>query len=661
MSGKDGEQRIKPSEKYSEERLAKGAALSAGEGFALEKVSYRYPRAAKESLKKVSCVIGKGKWVTVLGPSGAGKSTLALTLNGLIPQLTEGELTGKITLDGQDISRYKVQTLAKHVGLVLQDAETQIFSRSVREDVSFGPRNYGFSAAEIERRTAWALKAVGLDGKAGKNTAELSGGEKQRLALAGILALEPEFIVLDEGTAELDPQGKKALYAMLEGLRRERETTIITVEQDLEEIAPRTDEVLVLKEGEIAWRGKPEQLFPDVPLVKRLGLRPLSICLLGWELYREGRISWGEIPIRDFQAERILASELAAEARETEKEEVRGAEAEGEEERERDRDKTKAEVKGERKKEMIRAEDLSYGYGPEQPLALHGINLVIEQGEFVALTGRNGSGKTTLAKHFNGLLQPGTGKVYIGGTDTQTTKAEGLFPTVGYVFQNPDHQIFAATVEREIAYGLKNMGLARAEIKSRVAAGLELTGLTPYRAAHPYSLGRGLRQIVAVASVIVLQPKVLVLDEPTAGLGWQETRQMMVLLEHLNREGTTVILISHDMELVARYAGRMIVMAEGRIVLDKKPEEAFACPLALEQAGLGVPPLARLADGLREKGPAGPAASGIRRWQRRIGRLLFDQSGEDMKMPAGKRAEEREWVEKEEEEEEKEEKGWGGK
>lgn len=507
----------------------------------LRDVSYRYPNAEEWSLRHINLSVEKGKFVAIMGPNGAGKTTLSLCLNGLIPQLMEGEMTGEVQAAGLDTGKFRVQTLARHVGLVLQDPEAQIFGRTVWEDVTFGPSNFVFPLPEIEACGRTALELVGLRGFAHRNTAELSGGEKQRLALAGILALEPEILVLDEPTAEMDPLGRQELYAVLDRLRREKGITVIVVEHSPDEVLTRADEVVVLDKGQMVWQGIPAELFADTSLVAKFGLRPPRACRLGHA--RE-------------TGSRKQPKEPGAEAEKTPVIEIKG---------------------------------LVYCYDSAPPV-LRGVDLRVFAGEFVALVGPNGAGKTTLAKHLNGLLKPRRGDVWVANRNTKEHTVGELAGTVGYLFQNPDHQIFAASVQKEITYGLKNTNIAQDCINERITEALRFTGLSAVREKHPFSLSRGDRQLLAVASILALGPQVLVIDEPTAGLDWTGVQKLMTLIRHLHSQGTTVIMISHDMDLVAEYAQRVVVMKDGQVQRDGSVQELFVDPVTMTGAALAVQP-----------------------------------------------------------------------
>ncbi|SDG94569.1 energy-coupling factor transport system ATP-binding protein [Desulfosporosinus hippei DSM 8344] len=568
----------------------------------LEDLTYTYPNASEPSLKNINLSLEKGKFVALLGSTGAGKTTLSLCLNGLIPQLLEGKLSGRVRIAGKDVGKTAVQSLAKLLGLVLQDPETQIIGRSVEEDTAFGPRNFLVPAKEIEQRIDQSLATVRLTGYNQRLTEELSGGEKQRLAIAGVLAMEPEILVLDEPTSELDPLGRSEIYATLTALREKNNLTILLVDHSTEELMDKVDEVIVLNHGELVWRGVPSDLLRNLPLLRQWGIKPLPVSEIGWEFYEKGWISLAEIPLDIPAAEGLIRELLPLYGNRP------GIPLEGVKYLEKSQHevqqhgenlRSKREPRLSEKVLAVEIKDLTYRYNSGSP-ALRGINLTIDSGEFLALIGQNGAGKTTLAKHFNGLLQPTSGEVIIEGMNTLKVDTSELAKTVGYVFQNPDHQIFSATVEKELEFGLKNAGYRGSEMKKRVAEVLEYTGLEPYRSVHPFSLGKGERQMIAVASILVLKPKLLIIDEPTTGSDWTGVQTMMALIEKLHSAGTTIIMISHDMDLVAQYAKRVIVMKDGEISLDGTPQEIFSNEEVLRESFLAAPQLCKLSLQLKD-------------------------------------------------------------
>ncbi|EHL07064.1 cobalt ABC transporter, ATP-binding protein [Desulfitobacterium hafniense DP7] len=571
----------------------------------LRDVSYRYPRAEEESLKQISLTVAKGKFIALMGPTGAGKTTLSLCLNGLIPQFLQGELQGEVRIGGKDTGEVRVQDLAKQVGLVLQDAESQIVGRTVAEDVAFGPRNFGIPLAEIQQRVAQALAKVRLNGYDQRSTAELSGGEKQRLVIAGVLALEPELLVMDEPASELDPEGRFQVYRTLDDLCREKERTILVVEHSSEEILHRAHEVIVLKHGKVAWQGIPEQLFRNIPLLQEFGIKPLPVSLLGWSFCQRGWIEGRDIPLDVAEAESLIRNLIGRPSLQNRVVPLIAPPARGKVHQEKEAEKRPP------NSALIQIKQLVHRFESGQ-IGVQGIDLTIEKGEFVALAGSNGAGKTTLAKHINGLLKPTQGEVIVKGLNTKDVDTAQLAKTVGYVFQNPDHQIFSVSVEKELEFGLKNAGFTRAEIAERITQALALTGLENYRQVHPYTLSKGERQFIAVASVLALTPEILVIDEPTTGLDWVGVEKIMKLLQQLHRKGTTILMISHDMDSVADYAERVIILREGQVMIDAPPWEAFADESMLRQAAVLPPQLCVLNQRLQDLGYSAQSAEEFR-------------------------------------------------
>lgn len=566
----------------------------------LTNISYCYPNVVEPSLKNVSLAVEKGKFIVLMGSTGAGKTTLALCLNGLIPQLLEGKLTGRVSVAGKNVRKTAVQSLSGVLGLVLQDPETQIIGRTVEQDTAFGPRNFLVPFEEIKARVNKTLEKVRLKGYSQRLTEELSGGEKQRLAIAGILVMEPEILVLDEPASELDPVGRLEIYTTLDDLRRKKDLTILLVEHSCEDLIYKADEVIVLNEGEVCWKGLPRELFRNIPLLRQFGIKPLPVSQIGWDFYEKGWISFAEIPVDIPSAEGLIRTLLPKygvwrgygqeQIQEQVQEQVQGV---------RNDPLQKQEPQRRSIEIAVQVTDLIYRYNSDQP-ALQKINLTIEAGEFVALIGQNGAGKTTLAKHFNGLLKPTKGEVIVLGMNTLQYDTSDLSKTIGYVFQNPDHQIFSTTVAKELEFGLKIAGFKGQEISERVEQVLQYTGLEKYRTVHPFSLGKGERQLIAVASILVLKPKLLIIDEPTTGSDWAGVQAMMALIRKLHTAGTTIIMISHDMDLVSQYAKRVIVLNKGEILLDATPQVVFSNEQILLDSAIIPPQLCRLSAQLKD-------------------------------------------------------------
>lgn len=384
----------------------------------INNVTYQYPGTSQTALSDINGKIRKGSFTVVMGETGAGKSTFLMTLNGVIPKMMEGSLDGDILFEGQSIIPYRVQTVTQYVGLVMQDAETQILGRTVAEDVMFGPRNYLVPRTEILERVKEALATVRLNGFDQRDTTSLSGGEKQRLVLAGILALKPEVLLLDEPTSELDPLGREQIYSTINLLRKTTDLTILAVEHSSEDIIEKADHLLVFQHGALKWSGAPHNFFRNLPLVKDYGIKPIPVAALGWQFKEAGLLPEQDIPLTLEDAASLLEPLLAGkQLAAPPPAPVNNAES------------------------IIEIQNLSFGYHPGQE-AISDLSLEIKRGDFVAIIGQNGAGKTTFAKQLNGLLKPNSGKIILCGKDVGGKKPEEMASTIGYVFQNPDHQIF---------------------------------------------------------------------------------------------------------------------------------------------------------------------------------------------------------------------------
>lgn len=546
-------------------------------------VSYAYPNTEKKTLNQIDFEAPKGKFTVIMGKTGAGKTTSVLCLNGIIPQLNEGELSGQIEVAGLDTSKYRIQTLARYVGVVMQDTSTQVFGSTVEEDVAFGPRNYLVPRQEIVRRIQESLRRVRLEGYEKRQTSQLSGGEKQRLAIAGILAMQPKIIVLDEPTSELDPLGREEIYTTINDLNTEQDTTILAVEHSSQEVCEKAEQLVVINDGKTVWTGDPKVFFRDERLVTQNGIKPLPVASVGWRLQQAGLLEQNQIPLNVDEAYARICALLGGRSicqPVSERENTQNGGGRG---------------------EAIRIQNLSHTYENGKQ-ALTNVNLSIQSGEFVAIIGQNGAGKTTLVKHLIQILLPSTGSVSINGEDIKSKNSIELTKVIGYVFQDPDNQIFSNTVYKELEFGLKNINLDEEERKRRIEMALSLTGLTGKEEEHPFSLGKGERQMIAVASILVMQPDILVIDEPTTGQDWAGINRMMSLVNTLNQNGTTIVMITHDMDIVAKYATRTVVMTGGRVILDGKTRDVFSDTEALKAAFVVPPQCVQLSKKLTANG-----------------------------------------------------------
>jgi energy-coupling factor transport system ATP-binding protein len=547
-------------------------------------------------LRGVNLQIAGGEVVVLLGRVGAGKTTLCMALNGLVPHATGGRYRGDVTALGLNTREHTVADLARRVGLVFQDPETQLTQMRVEDEIAFGPENLGVPPAEIEERVAWALDAVGLSDCRDRSPLLLSGGQKQRVAIAAMLAMQPRLLVLDEPTASLDPGGKVAVFNVLANLARERRVGVFMATQELEWVPRFADRLLVLHEGRIALEGPPAVVFRHARELQEWGIGVPQMVELADLLSGPGSAGRRYRFLTVSEAYRVLRQDAVSPA-------VRGSAspAAG--------SPTATAAAPNRTHEgntlpdtpPVRVEDVSYTYA-DGTAALRGVRLELPPGDFVALLGPNGSGKTTLAKHLDGLLRPGSGRVLVGDRDTRSASVAQLARQVGYVFQNPDHQIFAATVAEEVAFGPRSQGLTEDAAAQRAAEALDLFGLAPLAGVPPASLGFAQRRQVALAAVFAAGPRVLILDEPTGGLDSRGRREIMAAVAGFNADGGTVVLITHDMLLVAEYARRAVVLFEGRVLFDGAiPDLLWGRRDLVARAGLSLPPVVRLANRLARR------------------------------------------------------------
>ncbi len=538
----------------------------------LEHISFRYRSAQDPALRDISCHIRRGELVGLLGRSGAGRSTLASTLNGTIPHLVRGDLTGRVLIDGQDIRGQRPRDLADRIGFVFQDFEAQLFSTNVSLEVAFGPENLGVHPVEIARRVDSCLGVVRLSHLSHKAPAALSGGQKQRLALASVLALEPTVLILDEPTSDLDPAGRRELLEAIRSIRQTRDLTLVMIDPETDEMGW-ADRLIVLDQGRVAMDGTPATLWDRADQMDALGVKGFTLAKLGRRLGISERWTDADAAANAIRTAGWDGAPGAAAG-------LRLADA--------------AHAGGE---VLLEVNGLAHRY-PDGTEALRDIHCVIRRGEFVAILGQNGSGKTTLVKHLNGILTPSAGDIRLHGKSLRGQPASVLSRRVGLVFQNPDHQIFAERIWDEVAFGPRLQGLAEGAVAVRVEEALEAVGLAGMGDLDPFILTKGTRQRIAVASTLATKPEVIILDEPTTGLDHAELQGMMALIRRLNEAGHTILIITHAMDIAAAYARRVILMQEGRILRDGPTREVFADEVGIRETGLTPPPIVQVGNRL---------------------------------------------------------------
>ncbi len=534
-------------------------------------LSFTYQDGVRAALRAVGFRQERGEMIGIMGASGAGKSTLAKCLNRIIPEFEGGRFSGAVSIGGRALDGLRVCDVAAEVGMVFQDFEAQLFSTNVAHEVAFAMEQIGMDRATMNQRMTPALEAVGLRGFEHRDPTSLSGGEKQRLAIASVLALSPRVIVLDEPTTDLDPEGKAEVFALISQLR-ERGLSLIVIEHETEELR-RADRVILMREGAVIAVGPPAVVMTDLDLLEQSGVHPPSLnralAMLAIGGHAESVDDAYAAIVRAYprleSSARSVAPQIEAAPPQT-----NGATA------------------------LATVEDVSFNY-TGGPRVLDSISLAIMPGDFLAIVGQNGSGKTTLAKHIVGLLKPVTGRVLLEGRDRAALRAAETAREAAYVFQNPDHQIFAATVWEEVAFGPRNFKLAPDEVERRCVEVLDAVGLLAERESDPFLLSKGERQRLAVASVLALRPRLLILDEPTTGLDYREQRRMMALVTELNRSGIAIVIITHTPWLVAEYARRVALIRKGRKLFDGGVREFFADEELLKTASFRPPEVTRLA------------------------------------------------------------------
>ncbi|MDD4237568.1 MAG: energy-coupling factor transporter ATPase [Desulfotomaculaceae bacterium] len=541
----------------------------------LTHIYYRAKPGECRALSGVDLTIKKGEYLAVVGPNGSGKSTLARHFNALLLPSS-----GKVLVDGLDTNQPEhIWEIRRRVGMVFQNPDNQIISSLVEEDVAFGAENLGLLPAQVRARVAEALEQTGLTGFRLHAPHLLSGGQKQRLAIAGVLAMQPTCLVLDEPTAMLDPAGRRELLNTLERLNRSFGITVVLVTHFMEEAA-RADRVLVLAAGKTVLMGTPAEVFSQDKILEELGLELPAPTQIARGLKRRGFLIPGASLTPDDLVKAVLDKQIGYE------------EAGG---------RFSCFPKGSTRTvpllpSVIKVENLTHIYAPGTPFqvtSLDNVSLEIYKGEFLAVVGATGSGKSTLVQHFNGLLKPTRGKLVVCGLDVSDKQvSRTLWRKVGLVFQRPEQQFFEETVFDDVAFGPRNMGLGKDEVKERVEEALRLAGLDPLQVGQlsPYRLSGGMKRRAAIAGVLALRPEVLALDEPTAGLDPQGRRQLLDRLENVRREwGVTIILVTHSMEEVGLLAGRVAVLNRGRLSMVGTPREVFSRAEELREMGLDIP------------------------------------------------------------------------
>lgn len=575
-----------------------------------EQVRFQYKKrdvdgnviATEEILKGVDLTIKKGEFIALLGRNGSGKTTFSKQLNAI---LRPSE--GMVTVDEMGTrDAEKLYDIRQHVGMVFQNPDNQMVAANVEEEVAFGPENLGMESDTIVARVKQALEQVRMWKRRKAAPNHLSGGQKQRIAIAGILAMHPDYIVLDEPTAMLDPKGRKEVMEALQRLNQEQEMTVILITHDMEEAAL-ASRVILLADGQVRFDGTPEDFFGEDALLAEMGMEaPLS--------YRVRKLIDSDVFEKKIGDARVEEATIDKREKVAEYDKT-GREWEASSELLVDKKKNKkAEAETDEKNQaLLSLQHVSYIYSPGtayEKVALDDVSLSLGKGEIVGLAGHTGSGKSTMIQLLNGLLKPTSGTVTFEGKDIHAKGYSGnyLRSKVGMVFQYPEHQMICDTVWEDVAFGPSKQGLTGEACETRVEEALRFVDLPEkYYQASPLQLSGGQKRRVAIAGVLAMHPEYIILDEPAAGLDAAGKREIFDRIRRMSREqGIGVLLVSHSMEDLAEYADRIIVLDDGKKILDDRLAEVFAERETLETCGLDVPEAVKFADRLRAEGYAIP-------------------------------------------------------
>jgi energy-coupling factor transport system ATP-binding protein len=523
----------------------------------IQDLSFKYYSRPDAALRNVSLEVRRGEMLLVAGSSGCGKTTLLRCINGLIPRSYRGELHGSVSLNGEDVSRFSLAKLAQTVGTLLQDPERQILGAHVKSEVAFGPENLGLPAREVGERVEAALAHLGLSHLRDRETHSLSGGEKQKVALAGLLAMQPSLLLLDEPLASLDPASAREALALFRRLADEGKTIVLVEHRVEDALTAWPDRVLYMNDGLVQFLGSPAGLA-DV-------------------------VDWRQVKLPAPQVmRRVRASNTLSPLSRAE---TPSPSANGD--------------------PLVAFQNVSFHYedGPE---VLRDINLEIRVGERVALLGPNGAGKSTLVKHAIGLLKPRTGRVLVGGRDTHELSVAQVAKTLGYCFQSPTQMLFAPTVTEELAFGPRNLGYAEPDLERFTADALKIVNLAGLETYPPLSLSFGQQKRVTIACVLAMRSKILALDEPTAGQDFGNYMSFMdSIMGAQDEDGATsaaaqfdaLIFITHDLDLAVSYASRVILLADQTVAADGPPEVVLDDRALLERCR--IVPTSLLEENLR--------------------------------------------------------------
>jgi ATPase components of various ABC-type transport systems, contain duplicated ATPase len=538
----------------------------------LENVTFQYQNQTEPTLKNINLALQAGEKVLITGPSGSGKSTLGNLLNGVIPEEFPGELSGKIMIDGKNLAELDLTALSFEVGTVLQDPDAQFVALTVAEDIAFALENDARPAAELHQRVAQWAEILQMPELLKQKPQELSGGQKQRVALAGVLIDDEPILLLDEPLANLDPAAGKASMELLDRLAKERGLTVIVIDHRIEEaLQVPFDRIVVLKDGQIIANDQPATVLQSDVLLAN-GLRePLYVTAL-----KDAGVDVNELVSLDdlaaIELDQTAQEKLVAWQQQLPKNSVKV-----------------------QPKPLLTGAGITFGY-PDKKLIFDNFDFSINEGEMVALVGQNGTGKTTLINLITGFLTPQSGQLKLGDRPLDLLSVKERAEKIGYVLQDPNQMISKTMVFEEVALGLQLRGISEDEQVQCVEKILHVTGLYPFRNWPISALSFGQKKRVTIASVLVLEPQILILDEPTAGQDLAHYAKMMDFLRDMNRSlAVTVLMVTHDMNLMMSYADRTLVLDEGQLLANAAPAEVLTDPALISRAHLSKLSLQELA------------------------------------------------------------------
>ena len=555
----------------------------------IQELTFKYTGGKHNALENITLEIEKGDFVGIIGESGAGKTTLCNCINGLIPHHYTGDFYGSVKVDGDDTFDIDPGKLALKVGSVFQDIESQLTGYFVEDEILFGLENFGIPAAQIEERISSALETLGIEELRHREISTLSGGQKQKVVFAAILALEPQVLVLDEPTGELDPASSVQIFALLKKLNEEKGITIVIAEQKIMLLCEYVKKLIVLEKGTCVHYGEIRSTLTHQKEMEEAGINCPRVLTLTGKMEKENLLpadctGEGRICLNAQEAAEIVKKATVSLSGLTRQSIVER------DPRVKPEDDT-IHSKDDKKNTILSFQNVSFSYN--ETANVKDLNVQIHKGDFTAIIGSNGAGKSTFSKLCNGLLKPSTGDVLVLGTNTKKQKVSALAKHIGFLFQNPDRQICCQTVREEIAFSLRNNNVPEAEIKTRVENTIKEFGFNPD--VEPFNMSRGQRQRLCLACLIALNPEILILDEPTTGLDYRECMEVMGKICELNKNGTTVIMVCHDMEVVLDFAKNIIVMNRGEIMGEGPARAVLGDDTLLNKARLLPPQIAQVA------------------------------------------------------------------